>query len=242
MSIMLLGTIWVVGFLALFVTQERQVNLRFQQTLSRLYSWTPAVLGIPTALSVGDTVVLPTDNNRVDIVAMVANPNAGWGATDVILSCTVGAETISVPATFINPSETRPVVLTSQVASGTTASCSTISQTWHRAVAALIVEPKFSVIKKDVVSTTAIINGKSVPVVRVEATVQNDSGNNFQEVDVALLVKAGEEIVAADILPLNRWATRSAKVMTNTWTLDRAGITSVEIIPLVSRFDPEVIY
>lgn len=242
MAIMLFGTIWVVGFMAVFLSQERQVNLRFQQTLARLQGWTPTTLGIPQPLTVGSVVVLPAENNRFDIVTTVTNPNAEWGATDLSLTCTIAGTTINVPKTFINPNEVRPVVLSSQTGTAGTAECSVAGQTWHRTVAAVFVEPKFSVQKKEVISTSAVIGGKTVPVVRVDATVQNDSGNNFQVVQVALLVRAGEEIVAADILPLNRWATRSTKTITNTWTLERAGITSVDIVPLVSRFDRDSIY
>lgn len=242
MAIMLLGTIWVVGFMALFLTQEHQVNLRFQQTLSRLQGWTPTTLGVPQPLTVGSVVVLPAENSRYDILATVTNPNAEWGATELQLTCTIGTATVVFPKTFINPGEARPIVFSSQSVTPSAAECLVSSQMWHRTVAAAIAEPKFTVQKKEVVSTTAVIGGKTVPVVRVDATVQNDSGNNFQVVEVALVVRAGEEVIAADILPLNKWATRSIKTMTNTWTLERSGITSVDIVPLVSRFDRDIIY
>jgi hypothetical protein len=243
MLFMLGGMLWVAIFFGISYSQDQKLNSQLATTVAKLSGWTPSVLGTPEALAIDeDGIVVPSENGRFDIVTFVTNPNAQWGAVNVGVNCDVDGTIIALPAVTVNPDEHRPVMAQGQNVKGTAARCTIASQTWNRENTALFPQPSFSVIKNNVTNTTAVVGGVTVPVVRVAATIRNDSGNNFQTVDVAMIVRRGETIVAADILPINRWETRGTKEVTNTWTVDSSSNLDVEIVPLVNRYNPEATY
>jgi len=243
LSIILIGSGWAIAFFVLYLQQEGRLDQRFHQSLTRLSSWNPGKLGQPTPLTLSDPILLPQGETRSDLYLTVTNPNTIWAATNMTITCTSDGQTITVDDLFIASKATRPVIALRQpVGSTSQPTCSVQEQSWRRVSAALFLAPTFTTVTKDLRSSIIQVNGQSVPSITVKASIHNASGNNFTLVDVPVVVRSGETVVAVDEVRLDRWQTQTAKELTTAWTTAVTGATSVDLFPQVDQFDPQATF
>lgn len=236
--VIVLSTFWIFASLAVFFSQEPKLNQRLLTSVRLIGALTPARIGQPAALTTGQATIIPRAAGRGDIVGTLTNPNTEWGASTVRFHFTVGGVSTPITTVAVNPGERRSVAaLNVGLVSQAPAQLVIDTVNWTRGTGADL-KQLFVVDKVSWTPTRVSIQGTTVQTVTVQATIRNDSVYNYYHVEVPVVVKAGETIVAVDELRLDRWASRSTKTVTVSWPYQVTGVTAVELTPTVNQFDP----
>ncbi len=237
--------LWALGFFSLFIVQQAKTDKFVPEAAAALSAWKPSGRLRPQPLTISPVTVIARDATHVDMVMTLTNPNSFWGAATVQLDVLLGAQHIPVK-TFVNQSDSRPVIVTNvAVAESSLASATaTVSDTiWARASDAVLQDAQFAqATDPQIKATTVLLNGQRQSTVNVQAAITNRSVYNYYTVQVDMVLKAGEKIVGVETRPLTDWRTFATKSLNVTWAYPVSGVTSVDIVPEVSRFEQDNIF
>lgn len=235
--IMVLAGFWVLASMTVFFAQEGRITSRMVTSAQMIAALAPSRIGSPVAVRVGTAQLIARSADRGDLVSTVHNPNSEWGATDVRYHFTVGSTTTPATTVAVNPGQTRTVsVNNTAVTPGTQPRLVIDSVRWGRGSADAL-DTLFAVEEVAWTPTRVTIAGSAVETVTVRATMRNTSVYNYFQVDVPVVVRSGETVVAVDELRLDRWASRETKTITLSWPYRVTGVTAVEVQPTVDQLD-----
>lgn len=231
-----LAMVWTIIFFVLWYGQQHKAEALLEQTAAALATTSATA---PATVEVADTTVITRSPTSVDVVGFLRNPNTDWGAARLTYHFQIGATSFESQETFLNPGSLRPVMrLNVPVTSGGQSATLTVdSVDWVRASTAALPTPNFVTEKSDLTSTSVTLNSQTFLTINLQATVTNRSVYNFLKVEVPIVVKNGDQIVAVEQQTLDRWPTLSSKSVTHTWPYPINQATSAIIAPQASQFD-----
>ncbi|MBI2984725.1 MAG: hypothetical protein HYY50_03825 [Candidatus Kerfeldbacteria bacterium] len=245
LAFMGLSLVWaIIFFFFFFLTQPRFDNLVGRAAAS-LADLQPSSAVQPQPLVVGPVAIIGPHDGSVDLVAMVNNPNHGWGAKEVIAQFTLGGEALEIQRLWLNPGSERPVMQLNVSVGQSAPGSATLQVTdviWARAASAAVPPPSFTVEQVTLTPTTVTIGSQRVLTVNLTATVTNRSVYSFLKVRVPVVIKAGPEIVAVDELVLDRWPTLTTKTINRTWQYPVATASQAVVSPQINQFDRDNLY
>lgn len=243
-AIVLMATIagsllWSLWFFTVFFSQERSTVSQILDAANGTASF--RVVDIqPSGLTIGTPTVIVRDETHADLVVMVTNANANWGASSVSGHFVVDGKALLTERFFINPSVTRPVIdVNEAVIIGPAPNVQfVIDETiWARSSASALPEPRFTVAHQLVDPSTTVIDGQSRVSVTLRAEVTNASVYNFYHVEVPVIAYNGNTIVGVASIGVDRWATLMMKPITVSLSNAVTAVTKIDVLPQVSRFD-----
>lgn len=238
--------LWAIGFYSVFFIQQVAIEKNIAASATSLAAYGQSSATSPRDLAVSDVTVIRRTTTHVDLVVMVTNDNADWGAQSAVATWQVAGATIAPETFFINPKSERPLMVLNVAVSDPSAVDASVSISqivWGRASAAPLPDPNFSTAGLALSARTVQTpDGDTITTVNVRGDILNQSVYNFFRVTVPLIVRAGERIVAVDQITQTAWPTLMAKSINVTWSYPVVGATSVEAWPQVSRFDADNLY
>lgn len=240
-----LSVIWTAVFAVIYFAQTGQLNLQMATRLSRTGQWPSTAVSGPTALTATSATAIARDATHVDVAAIVSNANDGWGADTVRYHFVVDGLAQPVQTAFVNPSSDRPLIALNvgvTDSSQTTAQIVIDSTNWTKSNAASLPAADFKIDSLTLTPTTVTIGGQSVPTVRLQASIINQSVYNFRHVVVPIVLMTTQGIVGVDEITTDAWPTLTSKSITSTWSYPVSGQPTAELTPQVSRFDTTNVY
>lgn len=239
MAVMGLSLLWTVFFFSVFFSQEAKVGELITSAANGAGSFRAATLK-PTPLVIGPVNVVVRDDAHVDLVTEVTNPNSAWAATDVVAHYTVDGVDLPTQHWFINQDARRPFLhinATIKKKDAVTAVLTIEDTNWTRASAGGLPAPKFTVANVVTTPSTVNIDGELRTSVTVKAEITNASVYNFFRVNIPVVVRNGDHVVAVGQVDFERWPTLSKRALNLTFGYPVGNVTDVRIEPQVSRFD-----
>lgn len=239
-----LSLLWLVIFLAIFFSQQRQLDAFVAQTAGAAAGFNTQSFR-PQPIVLGPATIIVRDPAHVDLVATVTNPNQDWAASTLTVHFVVDGHALASQQLWLNANVSRPVIALNQAVAATASSIAEVmmdTAVWSRNSATSFPPPSFTVDKQTLTPTTVNLNGQTRPTYSLLATITNRSVYNFYQVTVPILLMSGTKPVAVDELPLVQWPTLSTKTVTVTWPYAVTGATSATIVPQVNQFDSQNIY
>lgn len=203
----------------------------------------------PQSVSVSAVQVFEGTENRLDFLVDAANPNTEWWTT-FTYRFNVGGELTPKRAGFLLPGQRRFVGEFGFLPSGAGARSGTFvvdDVRWHRIDPAVVgadypawVERYNQFGAEDIQFLPDQISG-TTRVSRTQFTFRNPSAYGFWSVQLYVLLRRGNDIVAANAVTLDRVEPGEARPVSLDWFERLPGITETEIQPLVNFLDPSVL-
>lgn len=237
MAVIAFCLLWSTLFFILFFAQEGKVNLLVLRAVAGTGSYETSHFQ-PSSLDVGTTSIVTRDAQHVDLVADVKNPNAVWGAANVVAHFVIDGVAAPTQQVFLNQDSVRPVIqlnIAAKTTASTKAELVIDDVTWARASAAALPAPKFTV--SNIHTDPSTIAGQTQSSVSVRASIMNESVYNFYKVDVPIVLYSGTRVVGAGVVSRSRWATLTSQEIDLTLGYPVPEVTRARIEPQVSRFD-----
>ncbi len=200
----------------------------------------------PTALELGQAVVLPVGNGRYDFVTPVSNLNTAWAATEVRYRFAYGSTTtreehttlwpqasafltqLNVPATVSGSTEQPKIEIT--------------SVEWKRpdSLALFSADVSFPVSQTNLRAVSSLNIGGTAT--RWSATVKNSSVYGFRSVRFGVVLKNGGTIVAAGEALIERFASFTERPIEVTWLRSLPPNAQATVYPIVNLLDPDAYF
>jgi hypothetical protein len=189
-----------------------------------------------------DTVALP--DNRYDFIVKLKNPNEKFMAAKVDLELVSGDRVIDQKSTFIYTNETKYVGFFGEELKGVVNPILRQSGIkWQRITRFTdYYQSHFNFVLRDTIFKSASevqIRG-DLPVSTLSFKIKNDSAYSYWHAGIFMVLLNGSQLVGANYLELDQFKAGEERNIDMRFYESLPEVTSVEILPEVNIYDPEV--
>lgn len=188
--------------------------------------------------------VIASSDGKIDIVALVKNPNQRWALASFDYSFSVSGKVYPKQQSFLLPGEQKYVLLLNVDGLGSgTPQIFIDNYQWQRVTNYDLWAPerlKFTIKNKQFVAARQGEISDRLPVSEATADISNDSAYNYHEVELQVALFSGNTLVGINRIPLQDFKSGDKRSISARWTQSLPVVTSVDIIPTVNIIDQSV--
>jgi len=189
--------------------------------------------------------ILPSTENRTDLVAHVKNPNQKWSVPYFKYQFVSGPDVLDEGESFLFPNEEKLIIAygVDQVYNRSDVDLNITEIDWWRFLNFEdFKNSRLNFVIKDVDFITSSKSGLTsrLPVSQTRFTITNDSAYSYWEVGFKIVLYSGQSIIGVNYATVEAFRSGQTKKVSVNWFENLSPITKTEIIPEVNIIDDSV--